>query len=72
MQLATKPITTAIKLATLQQNGRRNQRRYRRRLYLLWRNVHDACDDVVFTNIFLKICTVCWTAHKVYSVMYER
>jgi len=31
-------ITTAIKLATLQQNGRRN--------------VHDACDDVVFTNIF--------------------
>ena len=40
MQLATKPITTAIKLATLQQNGRRN--------------VHHACDDVVFTNIFLK------------------
>jgi len=39
MQHATKPIiTTAIKLATLQQNGRRH--------------VHDACDDVVFTNIF--------------------
>jgi len=38
LQHATKPITTAIKLATLQQNGRDN--------------VHDACDDVVFTNIF--------------------
>jgi len=38
MQHATKPITTAIKLATLQQNGRHN--------------VHDAFDDVVFTNIF--------------------
>jgi len=38
MQHATKPITTAIKLAMLQQNGRGN--------------VHDACDDVVLTNIF--------------------
>jgi len=38
MQHATKPITTAIKLATLQQNGRHN--------------VHDTRDDVVFTNIF--------------------
>jgi len=40
-QLATKPITTAIKLATLQQNGQDN--------------VYDACDDVVFTNIIKKI-----------------
>ena len=38
MQHATKPITTAIKLATLQQNGRDN--------------VRDARNDVVFTNIF--------------------
>ena len=35
MQHATKQ---QMKLATLQQNGRRN--------------VHDACDDVVFTNSF--------------------
>jgi len=38
MQHETKPITTAIKLATLQQSGRDN--------------VRDACGDVVFTNIF--------------------
>jgi len=38
LQHATKPITTAIKLATLQQNGRDN--------------VRDACNDVVFRNIF--------------------
>jgi len=41
-QLATKPIATAIKLATLQQNGRHH--------------VHDACDDVVYSCLqtFLK------------------
>jgi len=49
MQHATKPITTAIKLATLQQNG--------------WDNVRDACNDVVFINIFKNSYSML-TAHN--------